>query len=188
MEFLIELWLPIVLSAVFVFVASSVLHMLLPIHWGDYGKLPQEEEVLAGLREHGLKPGQYVFPCPASPKEMNSPELRARYEQGPVGTMVVLTNGPPAMGKSLVQWFVYTLVISVFVAYLTRVALEPGASYLAVFRFSGTIAILPYAVTYVNDSIWKGLSWTTSLKFVFDGIVYCLVTAGTFGWLWPDAA
>jgi len=40
------LWLPILLSAVIVFVASSIIHMLLPIHKSDYRKLPDEEKVM----------------------------------------------------------------------------------------------------------------------------------------------
>ena len=40
MEFLIDLWLPIILSAVFVFLASSVLHMVVQVNKNDAGQLP----------------------------------------------------------------------------------------------------------------------------------------------------
>lgn len=69
---LASLWLPILLSALFVFVASSVIHMVLPIHRGDYRKLPQEDRVLDGLRDV-VPPGQYMFPCPDSMKDMGTP-------------------------------------------------------------------------------------------------------------------
>jgi hypothetical protein len=187
MEFLSELWLPILLSAVAVFLASSVIHMALPIHKGDYKGLPREAEVAAAMRELGVTPGEYMIPHANSMKACGSPEMQAKYQQGPVGFLTILPNGMPSMGAALGQWFVYTLVVSVFAAYLAWTALGPGADYLAAFRFTGTVAVLAYATSNVSNSIWKGSSWGITLKFVFDGVVYGLVTAGVFGWLWPGA-
>ncbi len=180
-----ELWLPILLSAVFVFVASSILHMVLPIHRSDFKKLPGEAEVLEAMRKQRVGRGSYMFPCPASMKEMCTPEMMEKYKAGPVGHVTVLENGPPNMGKSLVLWFLYSLLISVFVAYIGRLALGTDAGYRMVFRVTGTVAVLAYALAGIPDSIWKGQSWSTTMKFVFDGVVYGLVTGGTFGWLWP---
>jgi len=185
MEFLTDLWLPIVLSAVFVFVASSILHMVIPIHKGDFKKLPGEEKLLAEMRAQGIERAEYLFPCPSSMKDMATPEMLAKYKQGPVGFMTVVPSGEPGMGKQLTQWFVYSILISVFTAYVARLALGDGVPYLAVFRITGTVAILAYAAGHISNSIWKGVPWTTTLKFVFDGVVYGLLTAGTFGWLWP---
>ena len=56
---------------------------------------------------------------------------------------------------------------------------------MTVFRLTGTAAFLGYALTNVTNSIWKGVSWGVTAKFLFDGLVYALVTAATFGWLWP---
>lgn len=183
-----ELWLPILLSAVFVFVVSSIIHMVIPIHKGDYKKLPGEDAVLSAMRSHNPRPGSYLFPCADSMKEMCSPAMTEKRKRGPVGFLTIVPSGPPGMGKNLVQWFIYTVVIGVFVAYLATLGLERGAVYMPVFRFTGTIAILGYALAAVPDSIWKGQKWGITLKFVFDGIIYGLVTAGTFGWLWPAAA
>jgi hypothetical protein len=186
MEFLSELWQPIVLSAVMVFFVSSVVHMVLRYHKSDFKPLPNEERALEALRALNLPPGEYFMPtCAGSMKEMNTPEMKAKFERGPVGWMTVLPNGMPGIGKNLVQWFVYTLVISVFAAYLADVALDPGADYLAVFRYTGTVAVMAYALANVDNSIWKGRSWGTTAKFMFDGVLYGLVTAGVFGWLWP---
>lgn len=185
MGFLVELWLPILLSAVFVFVVSSILHMVIPIHAGDYGRLPNEAEVRRALRESGARPGQYGIPCPASKKEMSSPEMLAKYNEGPVGFLTLMPTGAPAIGKALIQWFLFSVVIGIFAAYVAHFTLGSGAPYRAVFRLTGTIAFLGYALSYVPDSIWKGLSWRITLKFMFDGLLYALVTAGTFGWLWP---
>ena len=184
MEFLSVLWLPIVVSAVFVFIASSILHMVLPIHRGDYQQLPDEDELLAAMRAHGVQRAQYMFPLPASMKDMGSPEMLEKYKRGPVGTMTILPPGPPAIGKSLIQWFLHSLLIGVFVAYLTYHALPRDADYLAVFRIAGAAAVLGYALGYLPESIWKGARWSTTAKFIFDGVVYALLTAGVFGWLW----
>ena len=185
---LMDLWLAILLSAAFVFVANSILHMALPIHIGDYKKLAGEAEVLEAMRAQGLQPGDYMFPSAGSMKEAYSPEMIEKFKQGPVGFLSVIPSGEPAMGKSLVQWFLYSVLISLFVAYIGTFSLSAGADYMQVFRLTGTIAILGYAVGQIPASIWKGISWWTTVKFIFDGVVYGLVTAGTFGWLWPDAA
>jgi hypothetical protein len=76
-------------------------------------------------------------------------------------------------------------VISLVVAYLGRLALPRGADFTSVLRLTGAAAVLGYAFSNVTDSIWKGVSWGTTLKFVFDGIVYGVVTGATFAWLWP---
>ncbi len=178
------LWLPILLSAIFVFVASSIMHMLLPYHRNDYGKLPEEDKVLAALRGVNLTPGLYVFPH-CTHKDMKSPALIEKQKLGPVGFMTVLHSGPPAMPKFLIQWFVFCLVIGFFVAYLAGHTVAPGANYLVVFRVVGTAAFLAYGLGNLSNGIWKGQPWSVTIKEVIDGLVFGLLTAGTFGWLWP---
>ena len=51
------LWLPILLSAVIVFIASSIIHMGPFWHRGDYPKLPNEDGVLNALRPFAIPPG-----------------------------------------------------------------------------------------------------------------------------------
>jgi hypothetical protein len=181
---LTALWLPIVLSAVIVFVASAIMHMVLPYHRGDYQKLPDEDKLLAALRAAGLKRGLYTFPF-CTPKEMKSPAMVEKYKQGPVGMMTVFPSGPPVMPKFLGMWFVFCLIVSFFVAYLTGHTVASGVDYLAVFRVAGTAAFLGYGLGHVSDGIWKGQTWSFTIKEVIDGLVYGLLTAGTFGWLWP---
>lgn len=181
------LWLPIVLSAVFVFIASSIVHMVLRYHQADYGKLPNEDAFRESVRKVSPPPGEYMFPRPSSMKECSSPEMIKKYEEGPVGTIVVYPNGMPSLGKALFQWFLYCVVVSFLVAYLATLALPSGLEYTKVFRFIGTAAIAIHATCNVTNSIWKNVSWGTTMKFVLDGVIYGLVTAGTFGWLWPAA-
>lgn len=181
---LTALWLPILISAIIVFVASSIVHMLLPYHRGDYQQLPDEDKLLVALRAAGLKRGLYIFPF-GTHKEMKSPALVEKYKQGPVGMMTVFPSGPPVMPKLLGMWFIYCLIIGFFVAYLTGRTVMPGAHYLVVFRVAGTAAFLAYGVGHLSNSIWKGQTWSVTIKEVIDGLVYGLLTAGTFGWLWP---
>ncbi len=181
---LTALWLPILLSAVIVFVASSIIHMVLPYHRSDYQKLPDEDKLLATLRAAGLKRGLYVFPY-CTLKEMKSPAVIEKYRQGPVGMMTVFPSGPPVLPKFLSMWFGYCLIISFFVAYLTGRTVAPGVQYLAVFRVAGTAAFLAYGLGHLSNGIWKGQPWIVTIKEVVDGLVYGLLTAGTFGWLWP---
>ena len=184
---LAALWLPIVLSAVVVFIVSSVVHMVLPYHKSDYGKLPKEDDILAAMRGAGLRPGAYMFPFLGGMKEMGTPAAQAKYEKGPVGMLTVMPNGMPAMPKFLAQWFVYSLVVSLFAAYIASRTLAPGTHYLQVFRVVGCVSFLAYAGAHAADPIWRGARWSTTFKNLFDGLLYGLMTGGVFGWLWPQA-
>ncbi len=178
------LWICILVATVLVFVVSSVLHMMLPIHKGDYRKLPKEAELLTAMRTHGVVPGTYSFPFPDSMKDMASPEMIEKYKQGPVGSVTVLPNGVPAIAKSLVLWLLYLAIVSIFVAYLATIGLsDPSA--MQVFRFTSTAALLGYGIPHLHESIWKGQSWIVTAKFILDGVIYSLVTGATFVLLWP---
>lgn len=187
MSFLAELWMPVIVAAVVVFLLSSVIHMVLPLHRGDYGRLPDEDAVLAALREHGVGPGMYMFPCPASMKDMDAPEFKEKLAAGPVGWMTVIPAESFHIGRRLIGWFIYLLVVSVLCAYLGWHALGPGAARPEVLRVIGTAAILGYAVGHLHDSIWQGARWAVTARFVIDGIIYGLATAAVFAWLWPEA-
>lgn len=184
---LTALWLPILLSAVLVFLASAVAHMVLTYHRTDFVRLPAEDAVLDALRSAKVPPGAYAFPYADSMKAMGSPEMRAKQERGPVGLLTLRSPGPPKMGASLLLWFVYCVVVGIFAAYLAGRTLTPGAEYLTVFRITGTVAFLGYAGGELVDKIWKAQSTSSTVKGVIDGLVYSLLTAGAFGWLWPAA-
>jgi hypothetical protein len=179
-----SLWLPILLSAVIVFIASSIIHMVLPYHRSDYKQLPEEDRVLAALRPLDLKPGLYAFPY-CTHKDMKSPAMEEKRKLGPVGLMTVFPKGPVNMGKFLGLWFVYCVVVSFFVAYLGAHTIGVYTSYRHVFRVAGTAAFLTYGIGQIVQGIWGGQPWSNVAKHVFDGLIYALLTAGTFGWLWP---
>ena len=179
------LWLPILLSAVIVFVASSIIHMAIPIHRSDYRPLPDEEKILDALRSAGVTPGRvYHFPR-TTMKQMKNPEVVEKFKRGPVGFITIMPSGAPSMGKFLGQWLIYCIVVSIFTAYLTGRTEPAGTIYLHIFRVAGCAAFLCYSMALIQNAIWKGETWGVTFKHVIDGLVYGLLTAGTFGWLWP---
>jgi hypothetical protein len=179
------LWIPILVSAVFVFVVSSVIHMALPWHRDEYPKVPDEDKLRNALKPLGIPPGDYMVPRAASMDEMKSPAFTEKLTQGPVVILTVLPNGPMQMGRNLLLWFIYSIVVSVFAAYVAGRALGPDAEYLAVFRFTGATAFAGYALALWQMWIWYKRSLKTTIKATIDSLVYALVTAGAFGWLWP---
>jgi hypothetical protein len=179
------LWLPILLSAVIVFVVSSVIHMALSWHKNDYAKVPNEDQVMAALRPFGVPPGDYMMPRPSNTQEMGSPEFAEKLKQGPVMVLTVMPNRPMPMAKNLVLWFLYSAVVALFAAYVAGRALPAGAAYLRVFQLVGATAFIGYSVALWQMSIWYRRAWSTTIKATVDGLIYALLTAGTFGWLWP---
>jgi hypothetical protein len=180
-----SLWLPILLSAVFVFIASSTIHMLSPWHKSDYPRMPNEDKVLEALRPFAIPPGDYMVPRPATRQDLKSPEFMEKMNKGPVMVVTILPNGPFSMGRNLALWFVYLLVVGVFSGYIAGRALPPGAAYLHVFRFAGAVAFVGYSLALWQMSIWYRRAWSTTIKATVDGLIYALLTAGTFAWLWP---
>jgi hypothetical protein len=180
-----SLWLPILLSAVIVFVASSIVHMVLPFHKNDFKKLPRQDEIMDALRPFAIPPGDYCMPRPDTMADMKKPEVIEKYKAGPVAMMTVIPSGPPTMGASLFLWFLYCAVVGIFAAYISGRALASGANYLQVFRFAGCTAFVGYSLALLQNSIWYKRNWGTTILSMFDGLIYGLLTAGTFGWLWP---
>ncbi len=184
---IMSLWIPILLSAVFVLIVSTVIHMFLPYHHNDFVKVPAEDQVMGELGKVGIPPGDYVIPHAGSIEAMRSPEYIDKMKKGPVVFMTVIKSGNQGMGGSLALWFVYSLVVSIFAAYIAGRALGPGAPFPAVFRFAGCVAFTGHALALLQNSIWYKRKWCSTFKSMFDGLIYALVTAGTFGWLWPTA-
>ena len=179
---LATLWMPILLSAVIVFVASSIVHMLLPYHRSDYKQLPNEEAARAALK--GVPPGMYMVPwCTHNKADMAA--ARPKFVEGPVGGITIRPNGEINMGRFLGLWFLFCLLLSYFTAYVALHTLPRGAHYTEVFRIVGATAFIGYGLSQFQNSIWKGQPWANTVKEILDGLLYALLTAGAFGWLWP---
>jgi hypothetical protein len=180
-----SLVLPILVSAILVFLASFLFHMLLPLHRNDLKLLANEGEVQDALRRLNIAPGDYAVPCARTAADLKSPQFIERMKKGPVAFMTIVPGGAHTMGKPLTLWFLYSLLVGVFAAYITGRALGPGAHYLEVFRFAGCTAFIGYSLALMQNSIWWQKNWGATLRSMFDGLVYGLLTAGAFGWLWP---
>lgn len=182
-----DLLLASVAAAVAVFVVSSVVHMCFRYHVNDFGKMPDEDRTMDAIRGAGVPVGVYRFPYFASMKDLEQPEMKARYEKGPAGYLHVVP-GNCGMGKSLGQWFAMCLVVSLGAAWLGGQCLAPGAAFADVFRITAVASFLAYGVSPVTESIWKGVPWCVCAKFIFDGLLYAAATGGVLAWLWPAAA
>ena len=179
-----QLWSPILVSVVLCFLAGFVLHMLIPLHKADWVGLPGEPGVLDALRKAGAGAGHYMLPW-CDPKDMKSDAFQAKWAAGPVGILVLRRPGKFTMTPMLMGMVVYHLVVSLFIAYLAGRTLGPGTDYLQVFRVAGTAAIMAYGFGFVPHAIWYGYSRSFVVKQFTDAVVWGLLTAGTFGWLWP---
>ncbi len=178
-----SLWLPILLSAVGVWIAGFLMWVVLPHHKNDYAKVSDEEAARNALR--GLAPGQYTIPHAKDQSALKDPEFVKKLEQGPAGYLTIIPSAAPNMTKPLVLSFFYYVLVGVVVAYVCGRTLAPGADYLAVFRIAGTVAWAGYGLGIIQEGIWFGRPWSAVVKQVADSLVYGLVTAGMFGWLWP---
>lgn len=182
---IVMLWLPILLSAVIVFIASSIVHMVLPWHKGDFSRVPDEDAFRRAVGALNLPPGDYMVPRPQSREDVRSAEFREKAAQGPNVIMTVMPNGMMSMGSALVQWFIYIVVVSTLTAYVVGRSTPPGAVYMHIFQLSSTVAFIAYAVAAWPLSIWYRRSWSITIKSTVDALIYGLLTAGAFGWLWP---
>lgn len=181
----LHLWLPILVSAVGVFVASSLVHMVFKWHNSDYRKLPNEDAVAAALRAGSPPPGQYVLPYCTDMKQMQSPEFQQKYKDGPVGYVLLRAAGVPNMGKLLGQWFLLTLLVSVIAACVAASMMGAGAVGCTSFHAPALVAFAAYGCGSISDGIWKGHPWRAVAKDLLDALIYALVTGAIFALLWP---
>lgn len=184
MQFAMELWMPIVLGGLAVFILSALAWTVMPHHKTEWQRLTNEDAVTDALRAGGISPGLYSFPFAADTKEMNTPEFVAKMNRGPVGFLTVAPSGVFKMGPMMAKSLVYNLVVALFVAYVVSHTVAADAEYLTVYRVAGTVTFMAYAFGTVSDSIWFGKPWKSYGLCVVDALVYGLVTGGIFGWLW----
>lgn len=180
----LSLWLPILVSAIAVHIASTLIHMVIGYHRNDVKAIPDERRVADALRPFAIPPGDYVMPH-GHAKEMATPEFVQKTKDGPVAILTVLPNEPMKMGKSLVLWFVHALVVGGVAAYVAGSTLAAGAEYGQVFRVVAAVAFAGYSLAVLQASIWWARSWGYTLRTMADGLLYGLLTGGVFGWLWP---
>ena len=181
---LVSLWLPILLSAVAVWIVSAVVWMALPHHKNDFIALPDEDGFMDDLRKRGIKPGNYVFPDFRKRDSMETDKVKNALQQGPVGHLS-LWQPPLTMGGKMIGTFIVYLVVSALIAYLARVALPTPAPFAKVFQVVATAGVLAYSFSFIPNSIWFGSYKRTIAAGFIDGIVYGLITGAIFAWRWP---
>ena len=179
------LWLPILLSAVAVFIVSSLIHMFFGYHSTDFDKINSEDQVMDDLRKLNIPAGDYVVPFAKTKEERNTQEFKDKMNKGPVVFITMFPKGSVNMTQSFLMWFIYCIIVGIFAAYISGRAVGTGNDYLSVFRFAGCTAFVGYSLALMQNSIWYRKKWSATLKSMFDGLIYALVTAGIFGWLWP---
>jgi hypothetical protein len=185
MNTLTSLWLPILLSAVVVFVISSLIHMVIKWHASDYRRLSNEDAVRAAIRAGNAAPGRYVFPYCDDMKDMASDAMAAKYREGPVGHVTLGHNGVPTMGKYLGMWFVWSLIIAAVAAYLTGtvLGLDPARARAAAKLF-GALTFIAHGFGSVTESIWMMRPWSSTAKHLLDAALYGIGSAFVLYWLW----
>lgn len=186
MNAVLSLWLPILLSAVVVFVISSLIHMVFKWHASDYRGLANEDAVRAALRAGNIAPGRYVLPHCPDMKDMSSEAMLQKYREGPVVQFTVGPNGTPALGKYLGQWFAWSLAIAVIAAYLAASVLGLDHAHArAAAKLVGAITFIAHGFGTVTESIWMMRPWSSSAMHLLDAALYAIGTALVFLWLWP---
>lgn len=179
------LWLPILVAGALVWLAGALVWMVLPHHRNDFRQVPDEEAVRDALSSDALTPGQYTIPHAADREAYQRPEIQEKFDEGPVAFLTVLPTGTAPMGKQLTLYFLYAVAVSLVAGYVASRTLGPGTAYLEVFQVTGTVAWVAYGAAYVQEGIWFGRPWSFVFKNLVDALLYGLLTAGVFGWLWP---
>jgi len=186
MEFLVDLWLPILIGTVVLFFLSFLFWAVLPHHFGDHGKIPNEDAFMEFLRSQNIPSGNYIFPCPDKASEQHEKANVEKYTAGPRGLLDVYDM--PVMPINMAKTILYFLVTVTTIGYITHVACPPGSEgldFMRVFRIAGTIAILTYATSNVLNRVWfKKRVWTE----ILDGTIYGLVLGLIFAFLWTYPA
>ena len=182
---LTQLWLPILLSGVLVFFASSILHMFVKFwHAPDARAFSDEYEVASAMRKGNPGAGMYMIPY-CTPEAMKEATTQEKFRQGPVGTIFLRAPGPMNLGAFLGQWFAFCLVVSAFCAVLVMHLLPQGAPFAHVFHVVGLAALMAYGFGAIPNAIWWGHPWRSTIKHMIDGLIYALITGASFAWLWP---
>jgi hypothetical protein len=180
-----SIWLPVLVAAIAVFLASSLVHMLFKWHNSSYRPLANEDEVAAAIRAGNATPGMYVLPYCADMKKMREEAMLQKYRQGPIGFITLMPPRAPSMGKPLALWFGYNLLVACVGGCLAWSYVGPGGSHHAAAHAAAVVALMAYGGGPIQEGIWWGRPWGSVFKNLLDALIYAFVTALAFAWLWP---
>ena len=185
---LMQMWLPIVVATFLAWIGSFVIHVAIKYHNHDYKKLPNEDEVMDAVRKGSPGLGIHTFPFCTDMSAMKDEAVQNKFKNGPVGMLTVFPDGMPNMGKAVIQQILFFLFGCTLIAYCASLALQTGADYMSVFRFVAAVGFLTFGWGVIPFAIWYGHPWSTTARYLLDALIYGLLVAGTFAWLWPAAA
>jgi hypothetical protein len=183
MDFLISLWIPILLAAVAVFVVSFVCWMVLPLHKHDFTPMADDGPLRSAVRGVGLKPGRYMFPFARDAASRKSKEFMAKYEEGPTGIITIFR--PMNMGVNMLLTFAVFLAATFLIGYLLSITLQRGNDFWRVFQVATTIGVLTYSFSQVPYQIWYQATRANKIACFVEGVVYGITTGLVFALLWP---
>ena len=182
---LIDLWMPILLGTFLAWISSALIHIALKYHNSDYKELSNEDEVMEVVRKGSPELGVHAIPYCVDMSKMSEESMQAKFKAGPVAMLAIMPSGMPNMGKAIGQQIAYFLVGAILIAYVATLALSAGADYMSVFRFVAATGFLAFGWAVIPFSIWYGHLWSTAAKYLLDALIYGLIMAGCFAWLWP---
>lgn len=183
MEFLGQLWLAIVLSAVAAWAWSFLTWAALGIHKKDFQRLPDEPRFEAAMLELGIRPGYYHFPH-MEKCDMKDPAIKARWSREPMGILHLWTP-KFSMARNMGLTLLTYLVVSVLMAYVGHQTLSAGAGFAKVFQVMGTIGVLAYTFAFIPNMIWFQGRGRVLALCVMDGIIQGLAVGAVFAAMWP---
>jgi len=181
-----ELWLAILLAGFLCWIASAMIHMLIKYHNADYKALSNEAEVSAALRAQSPPPALYTVPYCSDMKAMGEEAMQKKFNDGPVAMISIMPNGMPRMGKLLSQQILFFIFGSFLIGYLMTICIVGSTDCMMVFRQVFIASFLTYGWAQIPYSIWMGQPWSNCVRYLIDALIYAVVTAGVFAWLWPD--
>ena len=179
------LWLPTLVSAIAVFIVSSIIHMVVKWHHSDQSKLPNEDAVSSVLA--GTPPGEYRMPWAGSMEEMKSPAFKEKCKKGPMAVIGVWRYEDRGFGKALGQWFVYSVIVAYISGHILHALVPVSPDGHDIFHTVGLTAFLGYGMALAQQSIWGPKQWWPTTKSLIDALLYAATTAAVFWWLWPKA-
>ncbi|MBI3712900.1 MAG: hypothetical protein HY253_08055 [Burkholderiales bacterium] len=182
---LLQLWLPILATAVAVFVASSLIHMVFKWHNSEYRALPNEDEVRRALGNSDLTPGMYATPHCTDMKDMEGDAIQQQFREGPVAFITMRAPGAPEMGKYLAQWFLSNIAIAALCAFVAAQNFAAHHDAHQAGHMAGIVAMIAYGTGTIHESIWMGRPWSATMKNLLDALIYGVATALVFWQLWP---
>lgn len=178
-----ELWLPIVLVGVATHILSTLAWTVLPHHVPEWQRLPDEDALQDALVAQNATSGQFIFPMTRDMDEMKSEGFLAK--QGKCNGMLVLWSGPVSMGAAIGKTLAFFLAAAFCIGYLASMALEAGATFMDVFQFTTTAALLTHCAGLFPGVFWFQRKIAMDLV---DKVAYAVVTGFLFAALWPAAS